>query len=67
MCISAPKAPDVPTIPERQATKLPDDGATDAGTLDRIRRRRGMYATILTQQAGGGTLGAPRVTKAAGG
>ncbi len=57
MCISTPKAPDVPTIPERQATKLPDNGSTAELTDARTRRRRGLYASIFTSPRG--TMGAP--------
>lgn len=46
------KAPEVPTIPERQATKLPDQGATADTVSDRARRRRGMMASILTSAQG---------------
>ncbi|WP_084238678.1 hypothetical protein [Sphingomonas asaccharolytica] len=59
MCISTPKTPDVPTIPERQPTKLPDNGAT-AGVVDQnARRRRGLYASVFTNPQG---LGAPSTT-----
>ena len=54
MCLGAPKAPDVPTIPERQAAKLPDGGASDTRTDFAARRRRALMATILTS-----TMGAP--------
>lgn len=57
MCM--PKAPDVPVVQERQATKLPDDGSTAGRAGDAISRRRALMATVLT----GGTLGAPNVTK----
>ena len=46
MCMGAPKTPDVPTIPERQATKLPDNGSTAAASDLMARRRRGFYASI---------------------
>lgn len=46
------KTPDVPTIPERQAAKLPDQGATADGVSDRARRRRGMMAAVLTSAQG---------------
>ncbi|ODP39265.1 hypothetical protein [Sphingomonas turrisvirgatae] len=63
MCVSA-KAPDVPSIPERQATKLPDQGAT-AGRSDAMaRRRRGLYASILTSPQG--ALGAANVSGISG-
>lgn len=64
MCISA-KAPDVPTIPERQATKLPDMGATADRTGLMARRRRGLYASILTSPQGAlGTANVSGVTGA---
>lgn len=58
MCM--PKAPDVPSIPERQPTKLPDNGSV-AGMADLItKRRRGLYASIYTSPQG--TMGAPATT-----
>ncbi len=51
MCVSG-KAPDVPTIPERQAVKAPDKGATLDTVSDRAKRRRGMMASILTSAQG---------------
>lgn len=60
MCISAPKAPDVPTIPERQAAKLPDNGSTAPRADETARRRRALMATILTSP--GGALGTPSTT-----
>lgn len=59
MCM--PSAPDVPTMPERQAQKLPDGGQTAGRVSDNASRRRAMMATILT--GGQGVLGAPTVTK----
>jgi hypothetical protein len=46
------KTPEVPTIPERQAVKAPDQSAPDMGVTDRARRRRGMMASILTSAQG---------------
>jgi hypothetical protein len=51
MCVSA-KAPDLPSIPERQVVKLPDDGATGPRSDILARRRRGLYASILTSPNG---------------
>jgi hypothetical protein len=51
MCVSA-KAPDVPAIPERQSVRLPDNGATQARSDASARRRRGLYASILTSPQG---------------
>ena len=61
MCVSGPKVstPDVPVIPERQPTKLPDNGSTAASSSLDQKRRRGIYAAILTNQ---GTLGQPITT-----
>lgn len=49
MCISTPK---VPTLPERQAVQLPDNGAPEARLNLLARRRRGLYASILTSPQG---------------
>lgn len=54
MCTSTP---DVPTMPERQATKLPDSGSTANNSDAAAKRRRGLYASILTSPQG--TMGAP--------
>jgi hypothetical protein len=60
MCISTPKAPDVPPPAQRQEMKLPDNGST-AGVADQnARRRRGLYASIFTSAQG--TMGAPSTT-----
>lgn len=45
MCTSTP---DLPTVPERQATKLPDAGSTASNADAAAKRRRGLYASILT-------------------
>jgi ABC-type enterobactin transport system permease subunit len=50
MC--SPKPPKVQTIPERQALKLPDGGATGLRVDDEIRRRRALMASAY-----GGALG----------
>lgn len=60
MCI--PSAPDVPTVPERQAAKAPDKGQT-ADRVDAAKRRRMSYAaSILTSPQG--VMGAPSTTAA---
>lgn len=62
MC--TPKPPEPVSIPERQALKLPDGGATAPRADDEIRRRRAMMATAVT----GSLLGtAPATTKILGG
>lgn len=63
MC-SAPKIPDPKPIPERQALKLPDNGATLNKTDDDARKRRAMMATAFTGSLG---LGAPSTTSVLGG
>lgn len=60
MCISTPKAPDVPAVAERQPTKLPDNGSTSGVVDQTARRRRGLYASIFTSAQG--TMGAPSTT-----
>jgi hypothetical protein len=55
--------PDVPAIPERQPVKLPDGGA-DARTALIAKRRRGLYASILTSPQG--VLGNPNVSGISG-
>lgn len=55
MCIGG-SPPDPPTVPERQAQKLPDNGSTAGRTDDTLKRRRAMMATVLTSPTG---LGAP--------
>jgi hypothetical protein len=63
MC--TPKMPKATSIPERQALKLPDNGATAPRIDDEIRRRRAMMATAYTGALG---LGAgPATTSALGG
>lgn len=61
MCISSP---DVPSIPERQASKLPDGGATASRADLLAKRKRGLYASILTSPQG--TLGAANVSGVTG-
>ncbi|GAA0335451.1 hypothetical protein GCM10009087_52340 [Sphingomonas oligophenolica] len=63
MC--TPSTPKTQTIPERQALKLPDNGATAPRIDDEIRRRRAMMATAYTGALG---LGAgPATTSTLGG
>jgi hypothetical protein len=63
MCISA-KAPEVPSIPERQSVRLPDNGATAARSDILSKRRRGLYASILTTP--NGALGAANISGTTG-
>lgn len=58
MCTSTP---DVPTVPERQAVKLPDDGAKLNADDGRSKRRAAMIAGLATGPQG--VLGAPNVSK----
>lgn len=58
MCM--PSTPDVPTVPERQAAKLPDNGSTASRTGSATNRRHALMATILTGP--GGALGSPTTT-----
>lgn len=51
MCVSG-KAPDVPTIPERQAVQAPKSAEAVSSVTDRAKRRRGMMASILTSAQG---------------
>lgn len=60
MCIGVPKAPDVPTLPERQSAKLPDNGSTAPRADEAARRRRALMATVLTGPSG--ALGTPSTT-----
>jgi hypothetical protein len=53
------------TIPERQALKLPDNGATAPRVDDDIRRRRALMATAYTGSIGLGT--GPSTTSVLGG
>jgi len=54
-----PKTPKVPTIPERQAVKLPDAGSPIS--KDASMRRRAIMAGIMTSPQG--VLGNPNVSK----
>lgn len=51
MCVGG-GVPDVPTVPERQATKLPDGSQAAERTDDRARRRMAYAASILTSPTG---------------
>lgn len=51
ICISTPKAPDVPPIPERQPVKLADDTGFSGGK-DARRKRRAMIAGLVTSPQG---------------
>ena len=51
MCVGG-STPDVPTVPERQATKLPDGSQAAERTDDRARRRMAYAASILTSPQG---------------
>lgn len=62
MCMPSP--PKATTIPERQALKLPDNGATAPRIDDEIRRRRAMMATAYTGALGLGS--GPATTSALG-
>lgn len=53
MC--TPKTPDMPTQPERQSMKLPDEGLDL--TKDSSKRRRAVMAGIITSPQG--ALGSP--------
>ncbi len=54
--------PDVPSVPERQATKLPDQGSTANSDKDSRRRRRAMIAGLVTSPQG--ALGTASTTAA---
>jgi len=43
--------PDVPTVPERQAAKLPDSGAPQ-GAANNNTRRRALIAGLMTSPQG---------------
>lgn len=53
--------PDVPTVPERQASKLPDQGAKTNDKANTNAMRRAMLAGMATSPGG---LGTPSVSKA---
>lgn len=54
-----PRAPKVPTIPERQAVQTPVDAVSNRVGLN-AKRRRGMWAAIMTSPRG--TAGPPATT-----
>lgn len=58
MCV-IPKAPKVPTLPERQPVQAPQD-PVDARTSLNASRRRGFWASIMTSPRG--VSGPPSVT-----
>lgn len=58
MCLGTPN---VPSVPERQAAKLPDAG-TQTYTKDNARWRKAMLAGMVTGPQG--ALGAPVTAKA---
>lgn len=53
--------PDVPTVPERQASKLPDQGAKANDKNNTAAWRKAMLAGMVTSPTG---LGSPTVAKA---
>lgn len=57
MCTSAP---DIPSVPERQAAKLPDAGAPATATNNN-RFRRALMAGLITSPQG--VLGSPTIAK----
>ncbi len=61
MCLSAPDIPDPQPVPERVASRSPDNGDTAVRGTDQARRRLAMAASIFTPVAG---LGAPATTAA---
>jgi hypothetical protein len=63
MC--TPKPPKPQTIPERQALKLPDGGATAPRVEDDVRRRRAMMASVFQGMLGQGS--GPSTTTVLGG
>lgn len=56
MCVGS--SPDISSVPERQAMKLPDSGAPQ-GSTDNNRRRRAIMAGLMTSPQG--VLGSPSV------
>ena len=44
--------PDVPSVPERQQMKLPDQGSNAFSDKDSRRRRRAMIAGLVTSPTG---------------
>ena len=59
MCVSKPKPPKVPDIPDRRASVLPDGGDPALRLLARGRRRMMPSAMIFTNQS---TLGTAKVS-----
>jgi hypothetical protein len=63
MCM--PKPPKPQDIPERQALKLPDGGASAPRVEDDVRRRRAMMASVFKGVLGQGS--GPATTTVLGG
>lgn len=63
MCIGAPKVPKVPPAAERQPMQVPKEMAGSQGSAYK-RRRRGMWASIMTSPQGIPTM--PTVTGGGG-
>lgn len=59
MCMPKIKPPKIPPMVERQAMQAPDDPVDRRAGLN-ARRRRGMWAAIMTGPRG--ILGSPKVT-----
>jgi hypothetical protein len=57
ICISTPN---VPTVPDRQAAKLPDSGAPQGSATDTTQRRAILAGLVTSPQ---GVLGSPVVSK----
>ena len=51
MCLGG-GTPDIPAVPERQATKLPDQGSTSFSDKDSRRRRLALMAGLVTSPQG---------------
>ncbi|WP_375272058.1 hypothetical protein [Sphingomonas sp.] len=54
--------PEMPTVPERQAAKLPDGGSATNTDTQAAARRRALMATVLTSN--NGAIGMPSVSGA---
>lgn len=61
MCIGG-GTPDLPSVPERQATKLPDQGSSAFSDKTSRRRRAAMIAGLVTSPQG--ALGAVNTSSA---
>lgn len=60
MCMGG--TPEMPTVPERQAAKLPDGGSATNRDDQMAARRRALMATVLTSNSG--AMGSPSVSGA---